>query len=118
MFTKSSLVGALDADLQKVCEREKRILVTLDTDFADTRRYDPGDSPASSFSDLPTNRSGRASSASMGRFERWPLSELPKVSGLLNRSESAFVTTARVVREQRSRGDRKSVEHVARLRCV
>ena len=42
---EEQLVGALDADLQKVCEREKRILVTLDTDFADTRRYDPGDSP-------------------------------------------------------------------------
>ena len=44
---EEQLVGALDADLQKVCEREKRILVTLDTDFADTRRYDPCDSPGS-----------------------------------------------------------------------
>jgi len=35
------LAGADDAAVQGVCERERRILVTLDTDFADTRRYDP-----------------------------------------------------------------------------
>ena len=39
------LGSALDRAIQEACEREGRILVTLDTDFADTRRYDPGKSP-------------------------------------------------------------------------
>ncbi|HLA13741.1 MAG TPA: DUF5615 family PIN-like protein [Gemmatimonadaceae bacterium] len=39
------LAGTDDASLQAACERERRILVTLDTDFADTRRYDPARSP-------------------------------------------------------------------------
>ena len=39
------LAGAHDRDIQAACEHESRILVTLDTDFADTRRYDPGRSP-------------------------------------------------------------------------
>lgn len=39
------LGGALDAEIQAVCEAEGRILVTLDTDFADIRRYDPARSP-------------------------------------------------------------------------
>lgn len=40
-----NLGGALDETIQATCEREARILVTLDTDFADVRRYDPGRSP-------------------------------------------------------------------------
>jgi predicted nuclease of predicted toxin-antitoxin system len=39
------LAGALDSELQTACEREGRILVTLDLDFADTRRYAPERSP-------------------------------------------------------------------------
>jgi predicted nuclease of predicted toxin-antitoxin system len=39
------LSGALDSALQEACEREGRILITLDLDFADTRRYDPARSP-------------------------------------------------------------------------
>lgn len=39
------LAGSVDALIQEACEREGRILVTLDLDFADTRRYDPGRSP-------------------------------------------------------------------------
>jgi predicted nuclease of predicted toxin-antitoxin system len=39
------LAGAEDDRIQEVCEGEKRILITLDTDFADTRRYDPSRSP-------------------------------------------------------------------------
>ena len=39
------LGSALDNTIQEACEREGRILVTLDTDFADTRRYDPARSP-------------------------------------------------------------------------
>ncbi|MBX7184821.1 MAG: DUF5615 family PIN-like protein [Vicinamibacteria bacterium] len=38
-------VSALDEPIQQACEREKRILITLDTDFADTRRYNPARSP-------------------------------------------------------------------------
>jgi|SRR3990172_4572138 len=39
---QEGLAAALDYTIQAVCEREDRVLVTLDTDFADTRRYDPG----------------------------------------------------------------------------
>lgn len=42
---EEGLASALDDEVQAACEREQRILVTLDTDFADTRRYDPGHSP-------------------------------------------------------------------------
>lgn len=38
---EEQLAGADDAAVQAACEREQRILITLDTDFADTRRYDP-----------------------------------------------------------------------------
>lgn len=39
------LAGAVDAEIQAACEREDRILITLDLDFADTRRYAPEGSP-------------------------------------------------------------------------
>ena len=39
------LTSALDAAIQAACDRERRILITLDTDFADTRRYNPERSP-------------------------------------------------------------------------
>ena len=42
---EEGLASALDRQIQEVCEREDRILVTLDMDFADTRRYDPSRSP-------------------------------------------------------------------------
>ena len=42
---EEGLGAALDQPIQEACEREGRILVTLDTDFADTRRYNPGRSP-------------------------------------------------------------------------
>jgi predicted nuclease of predicted toxin-antitoxin system len=42
---EEGLSSELDRSIQQACERERRILVTLDTDFADTRRYDPGRSP-------------------------------------------------------------------------
>jgi len=42
---EEGLGSALDKPIQEACEREGRILVTLDTDFADTRRYNPGRSP-------------------------------------------------------------------------
>ena len=42
---QEGLGAGLDEAVQAACEREDRVLVTLDTDFADTRRYDPGRSP-------------------------------------------------------------------------
>lgn len=42
---QEGLVAALDQAIQVACEREARVLVTLDTDFADTRRYNPARSP-------------------------------------------------------------------------
>ena len=39
------LMGARDSDLASVCMREGRIIVTLDTDFADIRTYPPGAYP-------------------------------------------------------------------------
>ena len=42
---EEGLAGADDAVVQAACEREQRVLVTLDTDFADTRRYNPAKSP-------------------------------------------------------------------------
>jgi predicted nuclease of predicted toxin-antitoxin system len=39
------LAGAIDREIQAACESEGRILITLDTDFADIRRYDPTQSP-------------------------------------------------------------------------
>ncbi len=38
------LVAATDSVIEQACVREQRILITLDNDFADTRRYDPGQS--------------------------------------------------------------------------
>ena len=39
------LAGAVNAVIQAACEAEDRVLLTLDMDFADTRRYDPSRSP-------------------------------------------------------------------------
>ncbi len=39
------LAGAVDAVIQAACEAEDSVLLTLDMDFADTRRYDPSRSP-------------------------------------------------------------------------
>ncbi len=37
------LNGALDIDIAQACRLEKRILITLDLDFTDTRIYPPSD---------------------------------------------------------------------------
>ncbi len=37
------LVGAKDAVIARVCQDEKRILITLDADFSDIRTYPPAD---------------------------------------------------------------------------
>ena len=42
---EEGLAGALDTVIRAVCEQEERILVTLDTDFADVRLVDPVTSP-------------------------------------------------------------------------
>jgi len=39
------LRGTKDSDLDEVCRREERALVTLDLDFADIREYPPMGSP-------------------------------------------------------------------------
>ena len=39
------LRGARDSDLASICRREGRVIVTFDTDFADTRTYPPGAYP-------------------------------------------------------------------------
>ena len=42
---EQDLGGSTDALLRTLCQRESRILVTLDMDFADIRTYPPGESP-------------------------------------------------------------------------
>ena len=42
---EEGLARALDTVIRAVCEQEERILVTLDTDFADVRLVDPVTSP-------------------------------------------------------------------------
>jgi len=37
--------GAKDAELASLCIAEERVLITLDTDFADIRMYPPGNHP-------------------------------------------------------------------------
>jgi len=38
---QQQLSGKADANIAKACQRERRALVTLDTDFADIRSYPP-----------------------------------------------------------------------------
>jgi predicted nuclease of predicted toxin-antitoxin system len=40
-----SLSGRPDSRIAAVCKRENRVLITLDTDFADIRAYRPADYP-------------------------------------------------------------------------
>jgi predicted nuclease of predicted toxin-antitoxin system len=40
-----SLSGQPDGMIASVCQREDRVLITLDTDFADIRTYPPADYP-------------------------------------------------------------------------
>lgn len=42
---EQSLSGQPDNRIAAVCKRENRVLITLDTDFADIRTYRPGDYP-------------------------------------------------------------------------
>ena len=42
---EEGLSSAIDGRVQEACERERRVLVTLDMDFADVRRYNPRQSP-------------------------------------------------------------------------
>ena len=39
--SEQNLIGTSDTNLATVCEREKLTMVTLDTDFADIRMYQP-----------------------------------------------------------------------------
>ena len=40
-----AMTGATDARLVSICREEDRLLMTLDTDFADIRAYPPGMAP-------------------------------------------------------------------------
>ena len=42
---EQNLSGKSDSEVSSVCQQEGRILVTLDTDFADIRTYPPQESP-------------------------------------------------------------------------
>ena len=42
---EQGLSGTADPAIATVCDSEKRILVTLDTDFSDIRQYPPGSHP-------------------------------------------------------------------------
>jgi predicted nuclease of predicted toxin-antitoxin system len=42
---EQNLSGKSDSEVSALCQREGRILVTLDTDFADIRTYPPEESP-------------------------------------------------------------------------
>jgi len=44
-FFKQHLEGSTDSDIDSVCQEEWRILVTLDTDFADIRAHPPSQFP-------------------------------------------------------------------------
>lgn len=39
------LGGSSDPDIASACQEERRVLITLDTDFADIRAYPPGQFP-------------------------------------------------------------------------
>ena len=41
--SEQNLIGTSDINLAELCRKEKRIIVTLDTDFADIRAYPPND---------------------------------------------------------------------------
>jgi hypothetical protein len=41
--TTKGCVGHSDAEIAQVCQREARVLVTMDLDFADIRAYPPQD---------------------------------------------------------------------------
>ena len=42
---EQNLSGKSDSEVSSLCQREGRILVTLDTDFADIRTYPPEEFP-------------------------------------------------------------------------
>ncbi len=43
--TDQGFGGAPDVEVARVCALENRIIITLDTDFADIKAYPPGDHP-------------------------------------------------------------------------
>jgi predicted nuclease of predicted toxin-antitoxin system len=43
--SEQRLEGAPDSDIASVCQRERRALIALDTDFADIRAYPPAQYP-------------------------------------------------------------------------
>ena len=39
--SEQNLIGTSDTNLAVVCQKEKRVIITLDTDFTDIRTYPP-----------------------------------------------------------------------------
>jgi hypothetical protein len=58
------LGGSRDPKLASVCQEEERVLVTLDTDFADIQAYPPEQFPGSSYC-ASIDRTSLTSSASL-----------------------------------------------------
>ncbi len=40
-ISDQNLIGTTDTNLANICQKEKRVLITMDTDFADIRTYQP-----------------------------------------------------------------------------
>lgn len=40
-ISEQNLIGTTDTNLANICQKEKRVLITMDTDFADIRTYQP-----------------------------------------------------------------------------
>ena len=43
--SEQNLIGTSDTNLAVVCQKEKRVIITLDTDFTDIRTYPPSNFP-------------------------------------------------------------------------
>lgn len=43
--SEQNLIGISDTNLAVLCQKEKRIIITLDTDFTDIRTYPPSNFP-------------------------------------------------------------------------
>lgn len=93
---QEGLASAFDRPIQEACEREDRILVTLDMDFADTRRYDPGRSPGVIvLRPLTINQSVPSFSVSTARSGRWRRNQFAPLSGSWNLNASEFAIIPR-----------------------
>jgi predicted nuclease of predicted toxin-antitoxin system len=60
--------GASDAAVYAVCVREHRVLVTLDSDFANPFRFDPANGPGIAVLRVPAPPTRRDLDAALGRL--------------------------------------------------